>query len=197
MRSGRKRWSGRANVSLDLLECRPNESGASGCRRLSGLAGAPQVGAAAERWAADWSPAIPRSASHCRRQRPIHTQKTDLFFGFFFPRRVGDHMAPHCSHVRVRGSGFWKGLSSVCLAVVLSTPAGVHEHEPCSSQSSHLRRTPVVQRMNPHHTVSRRPMSPRRADRLKPGPLRIPRWHESTIPDSQTARARRMPPGYR
>ena len=84
MRSGRKRWSGRANVSLDLLECRPNESGASGCRRLSGLAGAPQVGAAAERWAADWSPAIPRSASHCRRQRPIHTQKTDFFFWFLF-----------------------------------------------------------------------------------------------------------------
>ena len=84
MRSGRKRWSGSANVSLDLLECRPNESGASGCRRLSGLAGAPQVGAAAERWAADWNPATPRSASHCRRQRPIHTQKTDFFFWFLF-----------------------------------------------------------------------------------------------------------------
>ncbi len=125
------------------------------------------------------------------------TLRRRIFFlvSFFF-RWVGGHMARHCSHVRVRGSGFWKGLSSVCLAVVLSTPAGVHEHEPCSSQSSHLRRTPVVQRMNPHHTVSRRPMSPRRADRLKPGPLRIPRWQESTIPDSQTARAR-MPPGHR
>ncbi len=121
MRSGRKRWwCGRAKVSLDLPECRPNESGASGCRRLSGLAGAPQAGAAAEHWPADWYPAIPRSASHWRRQRPIHTRRGRMcffFFGFFFFDGLAATWHPI---VRMFSSEVWRSgrvcLASVCLA---------------------------------------------------------------------------------
>ncbi len=74
-------WRATVNwLVLPWSDAGPMRTVSAGVVVFQGWRGAPQVGAAAERWPPDWHPAIPRSASHCRRRRPIQTQKTHAFF---------------------------------------------------------------------------------------------------------------------
>jgi hypothetical protein len=88
------------SILLEFIQCGQR-------KQMLSLFSGRHIGATADSWTADWHPAIPRSASHLGRQRPILPQ-TSVFGHVWRPhgRRVG---------ARSLGASAWESVPVVDL----------------------------------------------------------------------------------